>query len=172
MTTIPCDQPGRPRLAAPPARVRRTSRLAGLSRRRILALAFTGCALILVPWVIGLGLVLPATAEAPHWNIAWAGLDTLEAAGLFATGRLLARGDRRYAVTSALTGTALLIDAWFDMLTSATRGELLTSVAMAVLVELPLAGFCLVLAFRTAGPRNTDRDLPVRAPSGPGGGTL
>lgn len=122
--------------------------LAALSRRRILALGFTGCALAMLPWLVVLGFELPQTAEAPHWNIAWVGLDALEAVGLLATGLLLGRGDQRYAVTAALTGTALLTDAWFDVLTSASRADLLVATLMAGLIELPLSGLCFFLAFR------------------------
>jgi hypothetical protein len=117
-------------------------------KRPILAFAFTGCGLAMLPWLAVLGIALPGTAVAAHWNIAWTGLDTLEAAGLLATGFLLARGDRRYALTAALTGTALLIDAWFDMLTSTSPGELLTAAMMAGLAELPLAGLCFLIAVR------------------------
>jgi len=61
-----------------------------------------------------LGYFLPQATTAAHCNVARVGLDALEAIGLLATGHLMARGDRRYAVTATLTGTALMVDAWFD----------------------------------------------------------
>jgi hypothetical protein len=112
----------------------------------------------MIPWLGVLGYVLPQAATAAHWNVAWVGLDALEAIGLLATGRLLARGDRRYAVTAALTGTALLVDAWFDVLTSTSRSELLVAAAVAGAVELPLSCLCYVLAWRAIpGPRPEGR---------------
>jgi hypothetical protein len=80
----------------------------------------------MIPWLGVLGYVLPDATTAAHWNVAWVGLDALEAIGLLATGQLLVRGDRRYAVTATLTGTALLVDAWFDVLTSISRSELIS----------------------------------------------
>jgi hypothetical protein len=116
-------------------------------RRRIMAFAFTGSGLAMAPWLAVLFFYLPSTTAVPHWNVAWVGLDAMEAVGLFTAGRLLARGDRRYAITATVTGTALLVDAWFDILTSASRTELLAAVAMAG-IELPLSGLCFFLALR------------------------
>jgi hypothetical protein len=109
----------------------------------------------MIPWLALLGLFLPGTTTVPHWNVAWVGLDALEAIGLFATGRLLACGDRRYAVTAALTGTVLLVDAWLDTLTSVSRSELLVAMAMAGAIELPLSCLCFSLAWRAVpGPNH------------------
>ena len=131
-----------------------TNRLPAKWRRRA-AIAFTGSGVAMIPWLALPGLFLPGTTTVPHWNVAWVGLDALEAIGLFATGRLLARGDRRYAVTAALTGTALLVDAWFDTLTSASRSELLVAMAMAGAIELPLSCLCFSLAWRAVpGPHH------------------
>ena len=131
-----------------------TNRLSAKWRRRA-AIAFTGSGVAMISWLALLGLSLPRTTTVPHWNVAWVGLDALEAIGLFATGRLLARGDRRYAVTAALTGTALLVDAWFDTLTSASRSELLAAMAMAGAIELPLSCLCFSLAWQAVpGPNH------------------
>lgn len=113
----------------------------------------------MLPWLGVLGFGLPRTAVAPHWNIAWVGLDALEAAGLFATGRLLAHGDHRYAISATLTGTALLVDAWFDLLTAGSRTDLVTAAMLAAFPELPLAGLCFLLAFRAHG-RGQVREAP------------
>jgi hypothetical protein len=140
------DQPyeaNRARKGLVPSALRRFS-----SRRRLIAFMLTGGGLAMVPWLAVLGCYLPQTTTVPRWNIAWVGLDAIESIGLFATGRLIARGDRRYAVTATLTGTALLIDAWFDMLTSASRNDLLTALIMAGVLELPLSGFCFFVALR------------------------
>jgi hypothetical protein len=131
-----------------------TSRLPG-KWRRLLVIALTGGGVAMIPWLALLGCSLPRTATVAHWNVAWVGLDALEAIGLFATGRLLARRDRRYAVTAALTGTVLLVDAWFDTLTSASRSELLVAIAMAGAIELPLSCLCFSLAWRAVpGPNH------------------
>lgn len=142
-------------------------RLRTWSRRRVLVFVFTGCGLVMLPWLAVLGFALPGTAVAAHWNLAWTGLDTIEAVGLLATGILLARGDRRYAVTATVTGTALLIDAWFDMLTATSPGGLLTAVAMAGLTELPLAGLCLLVAVRAVPARRRPGPRSPTTPAWP-----
>ncbi|HEU5332060.1 MAG TPA: hypothetical protein VFU73_04840 [Actinocrinis sp.] len=108
----------------------------------------TGAGVAMVPWLGILAAGLPARFEAAHWSVAWVGLDALEALGLFATGTLLRRRDARAALTAAATATLLLVDAWFDVVTSDASGRAV-AVAMAALAEIPLAGLCAGLAVRT-----------------------
>lgn len=49
---------------------------------------------------------------------------------------------------AAMTATLLVIDAWFDVTTSAPGSALATAVAMAAFAELPAASLCAVLAMR------------------------
>ena len=102
----------------------------------------------MLPWLFLLATSLPTTTTVPRYSTAWVGLDSVEAVGLFTTGVLLARGDRRYALTAAVTGTAMLLDAWFDILGSTDGAQLATSIAMALCAELPLATVCARLAWR------------------------
>ena len=69
-----------------------------LCRARLVALAVGG---FLLPWCVLLSMVLPATAQAQHWSLAWTGLDAAEALAALATAVLLAHGDRRAALTAA-----------------------------------------------------------------------
>jgi hypothetical protein len=111
-------------------------------------LGLTGAGVAMVPWLGVLAAGLPARFEAAHWDVAWVGLDALEALGLFATGTLLRRRDARAALTAAATAALLLVDAWFDVVTSDASGRPV-AIAMAALAELPLAGLCAGLAVRT-----------------------
>jgi hypothetical protein len=43
-------------------------------------------------------------------------------------------------------GTLLFFDAWFDVLTASSRSELVIAIVEAVVVELPIAVICLLLA--------------------------
>jgi hypothetical protein len=79
-----------------------------LRRARLVALAVGG---VLLPWIVVLGAVLPATAQAQHWALAWTGLDGAEAAAALVTALLLSRGDHRASLSAAAGGTLLLIDA-------------------------------------------------------------
>jgi hypothetical protein len=107
-----------------------------------------GLGVALLPWLAVLATTLPATATVQHWWLAWVGLDCLEAVGLISTGLLLRRGDPRRCLTAVATAVLLLCDAWFDTTTSAPGADFATAVAMAVLVELPLAWLCARLALR------------------------
>lgn len=111
-------------------------------------IGLTGAGVAMVPWLGILAAGLPARFEAAHWNVAWVGLDALEALGLVATGTLLRRRDARAALTAAATATLLLVDAWFDVATSDASGRPM-AIAMAALAEIPMAALCTGLAVRT-----------------------
>jgi hypothetical protein len=107
---------------------------------------FAVAALVLVPWIVFLVRSLPSTHAAAHWDIAWAGFDVALALLLFAVA--VAAWRRSPWLEGAATAAAalLLVDAWFDILTSSTHVELAVAIGEAVLVELPLALLCLLLA--------------------------
>jgi len=121
-------------------RNRRAGRLDWVGR--LFALA----ALVLVPWIVFLVRMLPSDHRAAHWDIAWAGFDIVLA--LLLLGVAVAAWRRSPWLEGAATAAAtlLFVDAWFDVLTSSSRGELVTAIAEAVAVELPLAVFCLLIA--------------------------
>lgn len=124
------------------------------SRRLPTATRYLGVALlcsgvVLVAWLFGLARSLPTVAHVQHWSALWAGLDALEALGLVTTGVLLLRRDQRRCLTAAGTAALLVVDAWFDVLTSLPGPQLATALVMALGVELPLATLCGVLAVRS-----------------------
>lgn len=124
---------------------------------RRLSRVLTASGLALVPWMAGLAVV------GLRWCAAWVGLDALEALGLVASGLLLGRGDRRCSLTAAATATLLVADAWFDTTTAAPGLGLVTAVASAACLELPLAALCTLLSARTFTPPTP---APTPAPTG------
>ena len=114
-------------------------------------------AVVLVPWAAYLALSLPASVGARHWQVAWAGLDVVIAAGLAATAWLAVRRDRRTAFPAVSTATLLLVDAWFDVCTAPAGGPLVMAFA-GMCVEVAEAAGCLALTvavwrtFLCAGP--------------------
>ena len=112
---------------------------------------FALAALVLVPWIVLLVHQLPSAHRASHWDIAWGGFDLALALLLLVVA--VAAWRRSPWLEGAATATAalLFVDAWFDVLTSSTRAELLVAIVEAALVELPLAVLCLLLA------RDTER---------------
>jgi hypothetical protein len=139
----------RARTAGPSRTLPRASSVRTAPRARSgLGLGLIGAGVALVPWLFVLAATLPATTTATHWRIAWVGLDTLEALSFVMTGVLVIRRDPRRCLTAMVTATLLIADAWFDVSTAAPGAEQVTAVAMAVLLESPLAVFSVILALR------------------------
>jgi hypothetical protein len=109
--------------------------------------------LAMIPWVFILACSLPPTMRAAHWPAAWAGLDAAEAIGLMTTGVAMIGRDSWLCLPAAVTSTLLVIDAWFDITTSAPGRAATAAIALAVFPELPMAGLCAVLAIRHAPGR-------------------
>jgi len=103
-------------------------------------------ALLLVPWVVLLVFALPSEHRAAHWDIAWAGFDVALALLLLMVAVAARRRSPWLEGAATATATLLFVDAWFDVLTSSTRAELVVSIVEAAFVELPLAILCLLLA--------------------------
>jgi len=95
----------------------------------------------LVPWTLYLTYTLPSRHVTRHYDIAWIGFDVGLAAAIALTAAAALHGSRAVIPLASVTGTMLLCDAWFDVVTS-WDGE---AVALAVLAELPLAVICVLL---------------------------
>jgi hypothetical protein len=100
---------------------------------------FALAALVLVPWIVLLVHELPSAHRASHWDIAWAGFDGAMAFLLLAVAVAAWRRSPWLEGTATAAATLLFVDAWFDVLTSSTRTELVIAAIEAVLVEVPLA---------------------------------
>jgi hypothetical protein len=109
-------------------------------------LVLGGVALLLLAWTAYLSATLPSEHVAHHWRIAWSGLDVFEALALVATMLALLRASTLLPLFAAVAGTALLMDAWFDLVTSGGGRELVWALVEAVLAELPLAALCYWIA--------------------------
>jgi hypothetical protein len=110
--------------------------------------AFVLFAVIMLPWTVYLGYSLPARQSSPHYDIAWVGFDVLLLVTLAGTGYFALRRSGYLAVAAAATATLLIVDAWFDIMTSPRR-QLPQAITLAALIELPLAGVCAWLSYHT-----------------------
>ncbi len=106
------------------------------------------CSIGLIPWIIALALLLPSRYTTHHWTLAWVGFDVALLAGILATAWAGWRRRQVVILTAVITGTLLVTDAWFDIVTSATRRDLLISVATALVAELPMAVIMFHIAHR------------------------
>ncbi len=110
--------------------------------------AFILFSLILLPWTIYLGYTLPSHQVSADYDIAWVGFDVMLMLVLASTGFFALRRSRYLAPSAAAMATLLVVDAWFDVVTS-PPGERMLSVVLAVLIELPLAALCVWLSYHS-----------------------
>ncbi|HSX35318.1 MAG TPA: hypothetical protein VLH84_00095 [Patescibacteria group bacterium] len=106
------------------------------------------CSVALIPWVIHLGRVLPTRFVSPHWHSAWVGLDVMLIVMLALSAWALVRRSAWVIMTTSIVGGMLLLDTWFDLLTSHQGVELNTAVLTAAFIEIPLASLSFWVAIR------------------------
>ncbi|ASW54488.1 hypothetical protein [Plantactinospora sp. KBS50] len=116
---------------------------------RWVAPLFGALAALTVPWAGYLAATLPRHAVVAHYRAAWVGFDIGLVVALALTAVLAYRGHRRVAMAATATAVLLLVDAWFDVTTTPYGPDLLFSAALALVVELPLAGLCLWIAWHS-----------------------
>ena len=110
--------------------------------RRWVTVVLTLTALVLVPWTAWLTFTLPSRHVTSHYDLAWVGFDVALVAAFAATSWCTVRASPWVVPAAAATGTMLVCDAWFDIVTSSGAGERLEAVLEAVFAELPLAAVC------------------------------
>ncbi len=125
-------------------------RPARAATRRVVTVGwlFTALAVLLVPWTAYLFLTLPTTARAENYDLAWGGFDVGLVVLLALTGVAAVRRSPWLAAVAGGTATVLVADAWFDVVMAEGGEDRWVAVAMAVLVEVPLAVVCGWLAVR------------------------
>ncbi len=110
-----------------------------------IGVVFAGCALLLVPWLFYLGFELPERQLSRHYALAWAGFDAFLFVALATTAYAVLRRSPWVGMAAGSAATLLVTDAWFDVVTAPEMSELVKAVAMAGVVELPLAVVCVWL---------------------------
>jgi hypothetical protein len=105
----------------------------------------------LVPWTLWLTYSLPSRHITRHYDLAWIGFDIVLGGAIALTATAAMRDSHAVVPLAAVTGTMLLCDAWFDVITSAGGGELLEALLLATLAELPLAVMCGLLVWDAHG---------------------
>lgn len=103
---------------------------------------------VMVPWIVYIAVSLPSRQLSPNYDLAWAGFDVLLAAGLAGSAYFALRRSRYLSAAAAATAAMLVVDAWFDCMTTPGSGRW-QSIAFCFLVELPLAAVCLWLSYHT-----------------------
>ena len=87
----------------------------------------------LIGWIIYLGLSLPNSYRADHWDIAWVGFDIVLVATFLLTSWALWKR-RQIAIPAAMvSATLLIVDSWFDVVMSNSGKDLDLSATLAVI---------------------------------------
>jgi hypothetical protein len=103
-------------------------------------------AVALLPWAFWLSTALPSRHLSEHWDVAWAGFDLMLACSLAVTALSAMRRSPTLEGAATASGALLVVDAWFDVVTSDAGHELVMAAALAVFCELPLAALCFWVA--------------------------
>ncbi len=109
----------------------------------VLALTAAG----LLPWTLWLTFTLPSRHVTEHYDVAWVVFDCALFCAFAATAWSAVRATQWLVPFAAVTGTMLLCDAWFDVMTSIGSGEALEAILAALLAELPLALVCAFIVY-------------------------
>jgi hypothetical protein len=96
----------------------------------------------LVPWILYLTFTLPSRHVTLHYDLAWVGFDAGLTVSFAATAWAAFRGSQWLVPLAAVTGTMLVCDAWFDIVTSQSGSEMWEAIVEAALAELPFAALC------------------------------
>ena len=110
--------------------------------------SFALFSLLLLPWTVYLAETLPSRQLSSHYDIAWVGFDVMELCALAGTAYFALRRSRYLSTAAAAAATLLVVDAWFDVMTTPS-GARWESIVLAAVVELPLASVCLWLSYHT-----------------------
>lgn len=109
---------------------------------------YLGVAIVLVPWVCYLAVSLPQRSVSVHYRGTWVGFDVALVLVLARIGWLAHRRNPRIILTAAAGSTMLLMDAWFDVTTSAPGQGRTRAILAAVVLEIPAAALSALLARR------------------------
>lgn len=116
----------------------------------------------LVPWIVWLAGTLPLRQQADHYRAAWVGFDIALLTALLAVAVTAYRGSERLERAAMAAGVLLLVDAWFDVMTSARGEPFGAALAQAAAVEIPLGLLCLWIASHADGVRERCAELRRR----------
>ena len=116
---------------------------------RHIARLYLAFAVVLVPWDAYLAVSLPLRTVSLHYRGTWVGFDIFLILVLAWIGLCAWRRDPRIVLSAAVGGTLLCADAWFDVTTSAPGSAHWQAIASALLLELPCATLCFLLARRS-----------------------
>jgi hypothetical protein len=113
---------------------------------RWLAPLATFCVIGIIPWIVFLALTLPGNQRTDDYDVAWVGFDSAMCLVLAALAFCAVQRKPATELVAAVAATMLVVDAWFDIVTTRAGNQLMFAVLSAVFAELPLAIICAWVA--------------------------
>src|SRR5438132_625669 len=101
----------------------------------------------LLPWTLWLTFTLPSRHVTTHYDVAWVVFDCALFCAFAATAWCTVKASQWLVPLAAVTGTMLVCDAWFDVMTSIGSGDSIEAILEAIFAELPLAGVCALIVY-------------------------
>jgi len=86
----------------------------------------------IIGWLSYLAVSLPDSYDAHHWNVAWVGFDIIMVINLLITSFAILKRRQLAVPTAMVSGTLLVIDSWFDVVTAKPGWDFNFSCALAV----------------------------------------
>jgi hypothetical protein len=114
---------------------------------------------VLIPLFITVASVSPRTQQLHNLRIFWSGLDVFELIGMALTGWCLVRRSPHVVGAATITGTLLISDAWFNIITTVGKSHR-AALAMAF-VEVPAAIYSFAIARREISSWSVGHSDPV-----------
>jgi hypothetical protein len=101
----------------------------------------------LLPWTLWLTFTLPSRHVTEHYDVAWVVFDCALFCAFAATAWCTVTASQWLVPFAAVTGTMLVCDAWFDVVTSIGTDDSLLAILEALFAELPLAAVCALIVY-------------------------
>jgi hypothetical protein len=128
------------------------ARIAGLPKPNSLhvprwfGLAVAAGAVLFLPWIVYLAIELPTRVRTSHYDLMWVGFDVAMWGVLVSLAVAAVRRSTWTEPLAVCAATFLVLDAWFDIITADSRGDLVGAVLSAAFIELPAAAVCAWIA--------------------------
>ena len=108
-------------------------------------------AIVMLPWAFTLAEELPKRHLVDNWHLVWLGYDIIMGLVFLMTAYGLYK--RRYwvPISASISAALVFCDAWFDIGTARTHGQVVNALILALLIEIPIGLLSLWIAHSTLG---------------------
>jgi hypothetical protein len=117
-------------------------------------------AVVLIPWILILAEYLPAKHLARNWDPLWVGFDVMELIAIVLSLYFMLRRKVWVIMSASALATLLIVDAWFDILTSKPGQETREALFSGV-IEISLSLLTYRLVFHILHKTTPNKNIKV-----------